>query len=65
MLSAKKKPASKTFITKSKAGHYTVTLRKLMDYGTYSEVYKQNYIDSLAFARVIATQAKSNLGLVD
>ena len=31
----------------------------------YSEVYKQNYIECLAFARVIAAQAKSDLGLVD
>ncbi|MFZ9114379.1 MAG: hypothetical protein ACO24D_14800 [bacterium] len=54
-----KKP--RTYITKSKAGHYTVTIRQLRPYGTYGEVYRQNYIDNLTEARRIAAGAIQQL----
>ena len=48
----------KTHITKSRAGHYTVTLRNEHGY----VIFHQNYIDNLHMARAVAAHAKENLG---
>ena len=46
----------KTFITKSKAGHYTVTIKR----GPRT-VFKQGLISCLAWAREVAATANGDL----
>jgi hypothetical protein len=47
----------KTYITKSRAGHYTVTIKKFnVEYGVYQEVFKRGYIGTVSFARTIAAE---------
>ena len=46
----------RSYITKSKAGHYTVTVRALKPWGTMGVVAKENFIDNLQLAQEAAAK---------
>lgn len=46
----------RTHITKSRAGHYTVTIRAIQPWGTMGHVVKESFIDSLPLARQAAAK---------
>ena len=51
----------RTYITKSKAGHYTVTVKEMKPWGVMGTAgkYCHFYIDSLQEARRLAAEAKA------